>query len=291
MITGLPSKVMAHLRGLREQRKLHYRSWFGKLWIDWTTPRPFWQEIRMEDLRGTGKGKTIFLLGSGPSLNDVTPEQWAHIGRHASFGINYSVLKDFVPTYHIMEDSKRPDLREHFVKCMASRRARSASSVWFISNRHVERLIHPKYAPEMFPDPPKVCIFQQPGRVKLDRDRPFEARDFASGLTFRGTLSVVLDLVLQMGFTTIVLLGIDLHTSAHFFDELAEMKYYLDYQLSVGRLPVFESMIPKENQYRTQDEYLVALHELLLKPEGRQLMMGARDQTIHPRLPLYGWPG
>ena len=50
---------------------------------------------------------TIFILGSGPSLNRISSNQVNHIKEHDSMGINKSFLrKDLVPTFHQSECGK-----------------------------------------------------------------------------------------------------------------------------------------------------------------------------------------
>jgi hypothetical protein len=65
------------------------------------------------DLRDARRSETAFVFGSGYSLNEITPGEWAEIGRHATIGFNYFCRQRFVRTdYHLVgEVSWRSDHR------------------------------------------------------------------------------------------------------------------------------------------------------------------------------------
>jgi hypothetical protein len=278
------------------ERRLRYLSLLGQLRALVRYRRLPREVFSIPEVRRRRRSDTVFVLGSGPSLTSITTAQWQEIAAHDSFGINYSLLVNFVPTYHLMEDGKEPWLREHLRRVLESRRTNHARAIWFISNRHTRRLIHPRWAPELFPFPPRVCVFQQPARIILDADRPFRAPDFDVGFIYRGTLSVVLYLLRELGYQNIVLLGVDLHTSAHFFDDHPEMGPYMSRTLPRWRAQgvygdgvPYAAMTPTGRHYRRLDEYLYALDELHFRPRAIAMFVGNRDNMLAPRLPAWNW--
>jgi hypothetical protein len=283
------SALGQRLRDWNEERKLRYLGYGAQAWA-WLTRRPDWETFTLAELAARRRSDTLFVIGSGPSIRELTPGQWAHVGRHDSFGVNFSFLLDFVPTYHVMEDGKRPWHRALTRQVLAPRRGKLAPSIWFISNRHTRRLIHPRYTPELFPEPARVCEFVMPPRLLLGRDRPFTAADFAESLRYRGTMSLVLHLGRALGYRRFVLLGVDLHTPRHFFEGLPEMRPYLenvsDDQLD-DRRP-FPLMEVKDGLFRPLDEFLYALNELDFRPHGRELLVGHPGSVLRPRLAGYG---
>lgn len=287
---SLFGRLRGRLETLRNERRYNLGTWAWKLVRD-LSPSPPHQEVRFESLIENRPTDTAFILGSGPSLASLTSAQWDHVSRHASFGINYSFLMDFVPTYQIMEDPKVDDLRRFFVQMLAPRRDTLARTTWFTLDTNVRRLIHPRYAPEYFPRNPRLCVIPPPGRMHIaHEDRPIQLGDFDTGLSFRGTKSVVIDILVRMGFKHLVMLGVDLHTTAHFYDEHPDMASYVQYMREREKGTVFDTMIPKTDNYWKHDDYLIALQKMILEPRGISLYMGARDQVIYPRLPLYSWP-
>jgi hypothetical protein len=54
-------------------------------------------------LRGTRRSDTVFVFGSGYSLNELTAAEWEHIAAHDTIGFNYFSRQRFVRTdYHIV---------------------------------------------------------------------------------------------------------------------------------------------------------------------------------------------
>src|SRR5690606_5685681 len=49
------------------------------------------------------RSDTIFLLGSGPSINRITAQQWANIKQHDSIGFNFWLAHKFIPTFYMLQ--------------------------------------------------------------------------------------------------------------------------------------------------------------------------------------------
>jgi hypothetical protein len=137
------------------------------------------ERLTFEELRHARRTDTLFILGSGPSLLDVTPDQWSYVSRHDSFGINYSFMLDFVPTYHLIEDGKEHWHREFTKGILAPRRSKLGPSIWFLSERKPRRGYHPRFFTELFTEPESICAFRFPPRMVHDRDLTFTDADFA----------------------------------------------------------------------------------------------------------------
>ena len=281
---------------LRAEHRKRYLTWPQRARAAWRHRGREWTVIGLEEAARRRSSDTLFVLGSGPSIARVSDEQWKQVARHDSFGINFSFLLDFVPTFHIMEDGKQAWLRRLVVEVLSSRRRRLRDTVWFVSHKQPRRGIHPRTAPEMFPEHPTVCVYPYPPVIRLEEVRPFRAEDFQRTAVFRGTMSVVLHLALQLGYRRLVLLGVDLHTVDHFFDELPEMRGYVEEhrrgqraRLGVQNVSAFPSMIAVGNKYRPFHEYLYAFHELHLRPRGITLAMGDASSVVCPRIPNFAW--
>jgi hypothetical protein len=93
-----------------------------------------------------------------------------------------------------------------------------------------------------------------------------------------------------LGYRNIVLLGVDLHTPRHFYDDHEVLKeernkyntFHRDH--SEG---LFESMIPKGNQFRTMEEYYYAVNQLYFRPKGVNLYVGNASNTLCPAINEY----
>src|SRR5205823_1453288 len=82
--------------------------------------------LHQVDLSTYKKSDTIFLLGSGPSINHISPDRWACIAQHDSIGFNFWVLHPFVPTlysFEAIDHVRRPDVHAAFRAAIERRAA------------------------------------------------------------------------------------------------------------------------------------------------------------------------
>ncbi len=52
------------------------------------------------------KSDTVFILGSGDSINNITSHEWEYIKKHDSIGFNFWHIHDFVPNIFIFEENE-----------------------------------------------------------------------------------------------------------------------------------------------------------------------------------------
>ena len=53
------------------------------------------------DLTAYKRSDTLFVLGSGPSINRIPQERWRAIAAHDSVGFNFWPYHPFVPTFYL----------------------------------------------------------------------------------------------------------------------------------------------------------------------------------------------
>ena len=232
---------------------------------------------------------TIFLLGSGPSLNWVSDQQWKHISERNSFGLNFSFLKPHIPTfyqpsYHRAALGRRL-FREEFGKC----RDLYSSTVWMLSTKAKNRLAVPWLLPDLFPS--DACIYEYvlPEPLVLDAPQPFCDADFDKSAYYRGTMSLVLYFSILLKYKKIVLLGVDPETWEEFFCNYSEMREYVDQHRTMAKRygMKFESMTPKPGKYNPIDEYYFALAHYLKRKKGIDLCIGFSSCLLAKKLPVY----
>lgn len=93
-------------------------------WLRFLRNRGAYRYVGEVELRQRRRSDTVFVFGSGASLNELAPEDWERIARHDTFGFNWWVHQRFVRTdYHLIRgiaDSDldvavwRPQLEEYF---------------------------------------------------------------------------------------------------------------------------------------------------------------------------------
>ena len=153
-----------------------YISFVDRLKIRLKKGENYHKIINLSQMQKFKRSDTIFLLGSGPSMLDITKEQWKYLNKHDTFGINYSFLLDHIPRFHHQETGRTKASREFFKIIFSSKRKMYHKTIWFVSSREYKRRLHPKYMPEFFPENPTCCFYKYPFPVEMKENRPFTDR-------------------------------------------------------------------------------------------------------------------
>lgn len=244
------------------------------------------------------KSDTIFILGSGPSLNDISKQQWDVIKKHDTFGINFSFLKGIVTSYHFMEYVRDIPWREKLIELFNQKRYRDEYQgvVFFLFDKILRRFAHPRLIPSFFPKNPILCKYNLSTPINFKTKRAFQNDDFANGLLYRGSMSCALDLVVNhFGYRNIVLIGVDLDVPDYFYKNYSEMKGF--YEKYVGAYfneacknkdkITYDSMVEKPGKLQPFDVYLYALADYLRHKRKVNLFTSRKQDYLFPRLPSF----
>jgi len=252
-----------------------------------------------QDIKRVRSSDTLFILGSGPSLNLVGNKEQCVIQKHDTLGMGLSFLFDrIIPTYQIF--SQEVNLgsdrgREHQTNLFQEYRHSYRSVITLIGKNALFRLVHPRLMPEVFPEHPSVhYLFNRPNG-KYDHARGFDKLYFDQSLIYRGTLSVALEFAFKQEYKSIVLLGVDPSRWQYFYQDDPRTKGTLEstYRLAKG-------VPPNSNQYSqyvgmhrrpgnegTILEYIQGLTNYLAEHHDVSLMTGFGNSDLCPHLPFF----
>lgn len=277
-------------QAVQDHRKKKYVSYLTAL-RNWYKFRNL--EYEIYDLESAGKFKTsdtVFILGAGPSLNMLNQEHIKIIKKHNSCGINYSFLKEeIVPTFHQISYENDWGL-DYMVRALSKRKGLLKDTIFFLNNKTYYRLGHPRITPYFFSEEPKCCFYKLPKPISLECPRPFNNDDFDKTVYYRGTLTIVLELLLKLDYKKIVLLGVDPDKLSYFFEDMDEMRDYCNRLYATFRkkgINKYENMVPKGNKFNTIDTYLFALKDYLLNKRNVRLFVGFKNNMFYPKIPAY----
>ncbi len=250
--------------------------------------------------------QTLFVLGSGASINRLDARQWSRIRSADSFGINNWIVHEFTPTYYGIEmptvDPADVYSRtcENFLHNLDLAKSRY-SSVPILYTRAHNRPFPMRGVPAELAG----NLYQVP-EVRL-RGRSREAvRDhlaFAGrvgwlsprarydvGLTKRASLFRVVHFGVVGGYRNIVLCGVDLSTTAYFFQDdpapYANRGCRLDHVAMLQRGAVHNTL-DSDRGPLTIDVLLYLFAEQFLLPRGVRLFVASPSSALYPRIPLF----
>ena len=265
------------------------------------------QRLSHFDFGGNRAGETIFVFGTGASINSYPATWWDIVEKHDSVAMNFFLLHDHVPTYHVMEDVhgiRAQLLRHRYIELGDYRDTPlilKSQLTNLSSNRVNERMEELGDLPSMirsltYLSLDFVAAGRSVGEVE-DSYRKLAQRGlwtpkskFLVLSKRRGSVSFVINLAVRAGYRRIVLCGIDLNHTEYFYDSLRT-------QLEDRGLPVpindetgkVHSTNDPDQDPVTMHEVIVAIKDAILDPMGVDLMVGSADSALFPDLPLYQW--
>jgi len=259
----------------------------------WFKNRSKYSTFTISDIQSQiKKSDTIFVLGTGASINNISESRWNSIREHDSIGMNWWPLHNFVPTYYHSEYPHKNTHFNYFKKILGPKLSeRYENTLFFISgNRAARRGVHPRVIPELFPKKPKIYFYEYLKPLKFNDPSELTSESFERTLFYRGSLTAVLDIISKIGYKKIVLLGVDLKKWDYFYDNHPEIKKM--WEAGYGRPPSQRencqhlTSTEKPNKIAIQD-YLSILNDKYYKPNNIKLYCGDSNSLLAENLPLY----
>lgn len=248
------------------------------------------------------RSDTLFVLGSGSSINQLQPEDWAAIAAADSIGFNYWLLNDFVPHTYMFE----PHLPfEATSWLMHNFRLRGGPYLDMpIIMKDGERYRANELA-SLFKDiPPEIRK-----NVVLSWDWEIQSEDAAvfghklerldrwgilsnnrlPALRKRASVCFITMLAMRAGYKKIVLCGIDLNNADYFY---APTRSSLEAQGYIVPPPPRPSNEPHKTEDPAFGSLTVSvvfdlLNQKVLKKRGIELFVALQSSKLYPMLPSY----
>jgi len=227
----------------------------------WLAFRRHIGEYRMlaeDELRSRRRSDTVFIFGSGASLNSLSADEWRAIEKHDTVGFNWFVHQRFVRCdFQIVAEIGgndldptmwRPHIRTYFD--LIESNSRFDHTVFLVQTGF--RAINGNRAIGLRLLPPSRPIFLW---HRL-RGRSEPSQSLAEGLVHaHASLADCVNFAFLMGWTTIVLAGVDLYDRRYFW--LSPDKLRPDEDSPDPAVP--SSPISVESRHNTADSGLIDL--------------------------------
>jgi len=175
-----------------------------------------------KELKKTRTSDTLFICGSGWSLNRITPPEWEHISAHQTLGFNWFVNQDFVRMdYHLVKEITPDDASPAIWKPMVEEygekirsNPRYANAIFIlqggINGTNGNRLL----GLDLLPAGCRVARYKIISRGKYREPTSHLSEGLAHS---SGTLASCVNFAYVMGYTNIVLTGVDLNDRRYFW--------------------------------------------------------------------------
>jgi hypothetical protein len=278
------------------------------------SPRRRWRAAKMKqlgledwsviDLSAYKRSDTLFVLGSGASINRITDRRLAAVARHDSVGWNFWVCHPLVPTLYLFEDVKvesspvgtrewRIDVLDRLVDEM-SRRSDYASVPKFLDElRPQERLLEEKlplhfqqrlYAANTLMYPARSYHELRLTLRSLGVRGTFAAQTRLPTLPKVGfTLGTILSIAICLRYRRIILCGVDVTSPGYFYEDADRYP----------RMKAFRSSVAGSTHLSSQvlglrcrfPDFVRALRDEVMIPLGIELFVESRTSGLYPEVP------
>lgn len=254
------------------------------------------------------KSDTLFILGSGASVLDLSPEDWALIKQHDSVGFNLWLVHDFVPDLYMFEVADRDAdsefiSRSHDFFYNLRMKEKDYSNVKMIYKMNtvlsrtflLEKCVPKSILKNFYFSPVIFLAHHDLKTLKKMLKISLRALEKNKNWIHLHTHATMFDLILfavKYQFKKIVLVGTDL-TADYFF----ETNYYKEYLLSKNLKPPCSIVTPGEKKSGINgieswftvpmSVILDEIDKMTLTPKGIQLYVASQKSRLYPRFPLY----
>lgn len=248
------------------------------------------------DIMRYKKSDTIFILGSGPSINDITIKEWDHISQNDSIGFNYWMAHDFVPDIYMWQD-----FIDNMFHLLSDKYIKYKNIPFIITGGNFpnvnygytdERLNllkkNPLYYLNEYPIHSKCSIEPQLlfrymevlGYMKYNQITDFIPK-------WRSTLGLVIMLCYQMGYKKIVLCGMDMQKSDHFWDYEPYLEVKKKYSLVDKGVADVNLFADESHSKNSVPRYVYNLRDWMYEKNKVKMYIMKKKTVLFPEIELY----
>lgn len=259
------------------------------------------------DLGTVKTSDTLFVLGSGPSINDISPKRWADIAKDDSVAFNFWPFHPFVPrmyffesiSYDDAENNCTPEMFKNFRQMLSDRAeayrdvVKVITDVGLHQSRQLIWELPETWKPNLFaaytvPVLARTTDELTAGVRYLSRHRAFcLACRIEWFFKYCGTLSAMITLGARMNYRRIVLCGVDMGKQVYFFQDPTHFP-----------LQAHLEFVPRNRPHQTavggtwmvsMQEVVAILMQEVLEPAGIELYLESSSSALAGLVPARAW--
>jgi hypothetical protein len=170
----------------------------------------------------TRRSDTVFIFGSGYSINDISPGEWRHFSQHDTLSFNWFLYQQWVRIdYHLIREVSTNDFRPdvwkpalHEYADLLRTNPHYRDTVFLVQRGW--RAINGNRLLGLALLPPGARVFRFKNRARHHYEPPSES--FARGLAHSATtVGTCVNFAYLMGWRSIVMVGVDMYDHRYFW--------------------------------------------------------------------------
>lgn len=254
------------------------------------------------------KSDTVFIVGSGESINNLTTSEWSFIQKHNIIGLNYSFVHPVIPDYHLMEMIPLPEMQDFF--CEITNKNYKDVDMFF-QYKHVIKsnfdLLKYKHQEKMYVHVPHLYPTVYPEVLELYfRELQRTTNIKLSNLVHHNShIGCAVMFAQALGYKKIVMLGIDLNGGDYFTNSEIKSEAYpynenykrinvlrnkhfevtQEYKNSIH--PTIDKNLMKKRGGILMDDYFKTYSKIFIEPTDVELYSGSKLSKLAEFLPVF----
>ena len=244
----------------------------------------------------------LYILGSGPSINDIDQLQWEAIKKYDSLALNWFIAHHFVPTYYHME--LLVENANLFKECYLAKSDIFKKKPMIFNCPKLPDNTSPidySYIEDLYLSIAKAFGGGDINHLREALEYVYFKRDYKKeNLLVRtsGSLMIAISFGVLMGYDEIVLVGVDLDTREYFFYDqdlyndsiaLKVRAYKIKEQKKNYKKKPYGSLHkvadPKLHRHGLSlDKVVLLMNDFVLKPKGIRLYLYSEKSLLYPQL-------
>lgn len=250
------------------------------------------------------KSDTLFILGSGPSINAINTDQWDEIKSHDSLGFNFWFVHEFIPTFYFLQFTSSIELRDSIVSALSDKYEGYRNVPFILRGNYFAEsgLILRDNEKELLKKFQLFYLKEYPihSKVEMDIDVISKALELQGMMKFneiasftpklRSSITLLILWAYQMGYKKIVLCGVDMNVGVtHFWDDPMSLDILKKYNLDIIKATArdFSHFTSKKFSKNTIPEYIYHLRAFMEARAGVELYVMSKETVLYPEIPIY----
>ena len=247
--------------------------------------------MSVDQIKAATTSNTIVILGSGPSINDLDDKFWQFCETCDTLAINNWIYHKFVPTFWSL-DARANVLQIEVWKHYLHSRENNAyqNVIWLVVQEREQKaralLSSIGLSANMFLYKVNLVHTHQWSTVLNETDMLFGCQEVLTCMD--ASLPCLLSLVYQLGYTTIILAGIDLYNSLYFwsdYDTQVHKRFNGSSRLTLqtARTQVHNTQSPAYHVTRIVTE----LNDRFFKRKNISLYVTSKKSCLYPAVKYF----
>ena len=245
-----------------------------------------------ELLKQNKRSDTLFILGSGASINKISDSMWKHIKENDSLGFNFWILHKHVPNYYMFEPPIKSN-QELLLNLIRQKANDYIKNNTFFIMKDVKSLKIkcekiPKEIRNRFMAAPKDDFYGNTKEIFIKSIRLAKKLNLLKRNVFysrRASLFSAIYIGWRLGYKKIILAGIDLNNTDYFYDDSNKYDQSL-VPVNPKRGKIHATAKDIETDFRI-DELVYMIKEELLDKDNVELFVLNEKSLLAKKLPIY----